>query len=126
MFQHIARSYLSIAKIPLHIGPGLNSIQVKNPGIPIGLFGNRNLKDIDVKNNKLFIGLVKQIAKPTYQLKTTQHKYLGLHEFHYPTHVVWQPIKITLADAYIYDSTGQYIRADELVEVTPRHIRIRK
>jgi hypothetical protein len=93
-------------------------------------FGSKSLNGISVNDNKLFVGFVKQIAKPTYQVKTTQHKYLGLHEFHYPTHVTWQPIKITLADAYIYDSSGQYLRADEILwengKIKPKDFKLTK
>lgn len=81
-------------------------------------FGSKTLDKTTVETvgeNRLFVGFFKTVSKPSYTLKTTQHKYLGLHEFHYPTHVVWQPVKMTLVDGYIYDVGGNYIRNDEFV-----------
>lgn len=42
----------------------------------------------------------KKATKPSYTIKSTEHKYLGMHRFNFPTHLEWQPISLTLVDFY--------------------------
>ena len=65
-------------------------------------FGDRNIESSD-GNNALPHWVCKKVTKPSYQIKHTEHKYLGVHRFNYPTHLEWQPITLTLVDVYNFD-----------------------
>ncbi len=61
-------------------------------------FGNKDETEAcKVKPPSYF---VKSITKPAYEIKSTEHKYLGMHKFNFPTHVEWKPITITFYDVY--------------------------
>lgn len=65
-------------------------------------FGDRNIENGQT-NNALPHWVCKKVTKPSYQIKHTEHKYLGVHRFNYPTHLEWQPITLTLVDVYNFD-----------------------
>ena len=64
-------------------------------------FGDRNIESQN--SNALPHWVCKKVTKPSYQIKHTEHKYLGVHRFNYPTHLEWQPITLTLVDVYNFD-----------------------
>lgn len=64
-------------------------------------FGDRNIESQNT--NALPHWVCKKVTKPSYQIKHTEHKYLGVHRFNYPTHLEWQPITLTLVDVYNFD-----------------------
>tara|TARA_R110000824_G_scaffold182493_4_gene363404 strand:+ start:565 stop:1164 length:600 start_codon:yes stop_codon:yes gene_type:complete len=51
----------------------------------------------DPNGNGSVLWFAKTVSKPSFQLSTTEHKYLN-HTFYYPGSVTWQTISLTMVD----------------------------
>jgi len=72
----------------------------------------------DPNGNGSVLWYAKTVAKPAFQISTTEHKYLN-HTFFYPGSVTWQDVALTLVDpvnpdltvtvARILEQSGYYL-----------------
>jgi hypothetical protein len=77
-------------------------------------FGNHDSSTAFVRSQQniaLPPHFIKSVDKPSFSNKIVQAKYLYSHTFNFPTRVIWNPIKITLYDAYTkYDDNADINR----------------
>lgn len=59
---------------------------------------------LDVAGTDIGSYLVKDVQRPKFKIGEVGHQYLN-HKFHYPGHVEWEPVTVTLVDSIDPGST---------------------